>query len=366
MQKGTIRRVGNIWLLRYREPVLVAGKTVMRPKAKKLAAYGGRYRTENDVRALADAILAPINAKTARPESAQTVAAFMEHVYLPHVKETKKPSTHNSYKQMFELVKPHIGELELRQVRTSHIDRIMQAVAGEKVRAHTTHRNVKSFLSGAFRYAKRTDAIADNPVRDSVIPRGKARGITPAYTLPEILTMLAILPEPARTAVLTAAFSGLRVGEIKGLRWSDLQGDQLNILRSVWWGKVSETKTLASSAPVPLVPFLKDALAEHRKRSTGDGYIFQGETGNPLRLENVVRRDIRPAFTQAGLAWKGWHAFRRGLATNLSGIGVDDRIIQAILRHANVTTTQTLYLKPVSAAAKKAMKMLERAYRKLK
>jgi integrase len=365
MQKGTIHRVGNLWMLRYREPVRLGGKVVMRPKAKKLANYGGAYRTPESVRVLADAILAPINAKTARPESVQSVESFLEHVYLSHVNQTKKPSTARSYLQMFRLVKPHVGGLELREVRTSHVDRIMLAVAGDKLRAHTTHRNVKSFLSGAFRYAKRTDAIAENPVRDSVVPRGKARGETPAYSLKEIVAMLAVLPEPARTAILTAAFTGLRVSEIKGLRWEDIHGDTLHVVRSVWSGKVTDTKTLASHAPVPLVPFLRDALADHRKVSTGNGYIFHGETGNPLRLENVVRRDIKPALAKARLQWKGWHAFRRGVGTNLHALGADDKTIQEILRHSNIAVTQALYIKVVSKESKKAMKMLERAYRKL-
>jgi integrase len=366
MQKGTIRRVGNLWMLRYREPVLLDGSTVMRVKAKKLADYGGKYRTAESVRALADAILAPINARTARPESAQSVEIFLEHVYLDHIRSTKKPSTVKSYEQMFSLVKPHLAGLELRDVRTIHVDRIMQAVANNKLRAHSTHRNVKSFLSGGFRYAKRLDAIADNPVRDSVVPRGKPHGVTAAYTLPEILAMIEAVGEPAKTIVLTAAFTGLRSSEVRGLKWQDVRGDELHIERSVWSGHVTDAKTLSSTAPVPLVPFVKKALLAHRERVTGNEWIFAGETGNPVRLENMLRRDIKPALKLAGLPWKGWHAFRRGVATNLQALGIDPKITQAILRHSDISTTQALYIKTVSADAQKAMRRLEKAYSKLK
>jgi integrase len=57
--------------------------------------------------------------------------------------------------------------------------------------------------------------------------------------------------------------------------------------------------------------------------------------------------------------WHGWHAFRRGLATNLHRLGVSDKVIQQILRHANVTTTMNIYVKTVSADAANAMKYLE-------
>jgi hypothetical protein len=58
---------------------------------------------------------------------------------------------------------------------------------------------------------------------------------------------------------------------------------------------------------------------------------------------------IRPALQKANLAWHGWHAFRRGLATNLHRLGVSDKVIQQILRHATVSTTMNIYVKTVRA-----------------
>src|SRR3990170_3285687 len=135
MQQGTIRRVGNCWLLRYYEPVLQNGKVIKRAKAKKLATYSDQYKTEASVRPLADLILAPINARTAQAESSQTVVAFLEHVYLAYVGENKKPTTQKSYLEMFRLVRPHLGKIELRSVRTSDVDRLLKAVADSKPRA---------------------------------------------------------------------------------------------------------------------------------------------------------------------------------------------------------------------------------------
>jgi integrase len=56
--------------------------------------------------------------------------------------------------------------------------------------------------------------------------------------------------------------------------------------------------------------------------------------------------------------WHGWHAFRRGLATNLHGLGVDDKTIQAILRHSNIGITQNIYIKSVSEQQLDAMDSL--------
>ena len=59
--------------------------------------------------------------------------------------------------------------------------------------------------------------------------------------------------------------------------------------------------------------------------------------------------------------WHGWHAFRRGLATNLYRLGVPDKTIQAILRHSNLATTQNIYIQNVSADARTGMLRLEAA-----
>jgi integrase len=59
--------------------------------------------------------------------------------------------------------------------------------------------------------------------------------------------------------------------------------------------------------------------------------------------------------------WQGWHAFRRGLATNLHRLGVDDKTIQAILRHSNVAVTQACYIKTLPEQSIAAMEKLETA-----
>ena len=72
-----------------------------------------------------------------------------------------------------------------------------------------------------------------------------------------------------------------------------------------------------------------------------------------------MREVIGPALEAEKIPWYGWHAFRRGLATNLHRLGVSDKVIQQILRHANVTTTINIYVKMVTQDAEEAMRKLE-------
>jgi integrase len=163
--------------------------------------------------------------------------------------------------------------------------------------------------------------------------------------------------------VLVAALTALRHSELRGLKWSDLDAnfEELHVQRSVWKTHIGETKTLSSAARVPVLPIVAKALKLHRKTSHCE-FIFAGRTDKPLVLANIVRRDILPALKKAGIEWHGWHGFRRGVATNLYDLGVKDKVIQAILRHADLATTLGIYVKTRDVQAHRAMRKFEKAF----
>ena len=188
----------------------------------------------------------------------------------------------------------------------------------------------------------------------------KACKETGVYTLGEVLAMLRILPEPSRTVVGVAGFSGLRKGEIRALRLENWHDGAIWVEQSVWRGHFSEPKTKASAAPVPVIAPLGQLLEEHRRGGTS-GLLFASRRGTPLNLDNLAKREIRPVLAKAGMEWRGWHAFRRGLATNLKQFGIDDKSIQAIMRHSDYQVTMNAYVKAVPESVQKAMSAFESA-----
>ena len=241
-------------------------------------------------------------------------------------------------------------------------ERLLADIARRKNLSRNSLRLIKSFLSGVFKQAKRLGILDGiNPMMDVSTPRAPESDDTYAYPLDEVNRMQFVLQEPAKTIVLTAALSGLRKGEIRGLRWEDFNGKELNVNRSVWNSEVNEPKTNRSKAPIPVVKQLADALDGHRKRmgKLAVGPIFQAGNGKPLNLDNLVRREIVPALEGTGVEWRGWHAFRRGLATTLHQLGIDDKTIQAILRHSNVGITMNIYVKSVAESQVSAMDALQ-------
>jgi integrase len=77
------------------------------------------------------------------------------------------------------------------------------------------------------------------------------------------------------------------------------------------------------------------------------GPIFANTVGRPLDLEGCYRREMKDLLKKAGIGWHSWHGFRRGLASYLNCLGVDDSVIQRILRHSTAATTQNHYIKTV-------------------
>ena len=389
-QKGRVFHKGPSWFVQYRDDVLQPDGTIKRKQVcqKLKVDFGGEYKTEKSVRPFVAEILAPLNAGLLNSQSTMTVVKFVETVYLPeYVEKQLRPATRKQYRDVWNYyLKARVGSLTLRGFRTVHGESILAKIAERAKLGRSSLRHCKAFLSGAFKQAKRLGVLDGlNPMQDTSLPRvAESEHDTYAYSLPEISTMLSVLAEPARTVVLLAAFTGLRKSEIRGLRWSDFDGVQLTVNRSRWNRTESEPKTRRSRAPIPVVRQLVEALENHRLRSgklaQQNAPIFQNGNGTPLHLDNLARRVVVPAFVRCAICrksesehkpeahaferdktmpnWHGWHAFRRGLATNLHALGVEDKTIQAILRHSTLALTMNVYVKTVGESQTDALDTL--------
>ena len=366
-QSGYVFHQGGFWYVRYYDNVMNAeGEIERQQKCRKLVAYGSQYRTQRDVRSLADELLKPINDGTHTPESTMTVADFIEKHYLPHVEQQKRRvSTYRGYRNVWSRYLKTRTPIALRDFRTFDGNRLLLDIARNESLSRRTLGHIKSMLSGVFTHARRQGILnTPNPMRDVEIPKGKANSETHAYALEEIMRMLAVLPQPVKAIVAAAAFTGARKGELRGFLWENYDGEQISITQSVWRSHVGEPKTVTSKAPIPVIAPLKDFLEWHRiaAGNPATGLMFPNSLGRPLNFDELAFRVIKPAFTKAGIAWHGWHAFRRGLATNLYRLGVKDKTIQAILRHSNISLTMNIYVKSGTPDARAAMQQLESFY----
>jgi integrase len=333
-------------------------------RCRKLADNAGLYRSKKTVRTLADEFLAPLNNGQFTTESTMSVVDFWDKRYFPDVEAQKSPSTVSGYKNMWaRYLKSHM-KMPIREFRTVDCQQILEAVVAKYDVSNTTARHVKHLLGGLFRYALQIGVLNGvNPVTAARIPKSKPGRKTYAYSLVQILKMLEILPQPAKAIVAVAGFAGLRKGELRCLRPSDYDGSSLRIERAAWRHHIAKPKGKRGTGVILLVPTAAKILDEHLATTKVKNFIFETFRGDPGDIESTVDKVIRPALAMANMPWYDLHAFRRGLATNLHSLGIRDIVIQAILRHSNVSVTRASYIKNdgVDPRSLAAMEVLESA-----
>src|ERR1035438_7453941 len=254
MQNGSIRISGKWWYLKVRENVIENGQSVRKPMYHKLAPVAQFRPSSNNepppaVRAMADEKLAPINAGKRDGLSADSFKSYLESYLQAGLGVDGRPVrkiTLKSYRRDYRVIADLIPDIQLRNVRTPDINKLFKALIaedGNDVRATSAYRNVRTFLSCAFRAAV-GEGLADfNPVRDAMVMTGNGPD-THAYTLSEVKQLMKVIKlegeggddqwkHTMRAAFMVALFTGLRLEEIKGLKWEDYKEGLLHVRRTV-------------------------------------------------------------------------------------------------------------------------------------
>jgi integrase len=384
-QSGELIRVKSSWFVRYYD-----GKT---RRMKKIGTVAD-YPKEKDIVSTFQSFMSEVNAsnRVFVPSTGTLLRQFVTDEYFPKAQRDLRGSTLRGYKAIWNnYVEPRLGHLRVRDIRTFDLQKALDTIVRDNPDLKKASlARVKSFMSGVFGEAIRCGLRRDdtNPVESVKIRgvKGRGKGETFAYSLDDIKGILDALTEPSRVLMAVAAYTGLRRGEIVGLQWSDYDGDVIWVRRNICFGEKGEMsvelpKTESSGAPVPVITPLRRILdAWKAKAKLTDGcWIFQaGFTRKqdhpetlldaarltPINPQNILRDSVLPVLEKAEIQWHGYHAFRRGLATNLRALSVDDLTISEILRHSDVKVTRDSYIKRVSEKGTEAMARLEVELRK--
>jgi integrase len=155
-----------------------------------------------------------------------------------------------------------------------------------------------------------------------------------ALTAAEIGALLSELKDPFYTLILLASGTGLRRGELFGLKWEDVDFDsaEIRVARSLVDQVEGPPKTLASRRPIPMGPPLAASLQKWMHTTNfckPKDWVFTSPISidaKPYWPDAVLKRHVLPAAERAGIVKKiGWHSFRRMLATLLQSNGASVR-----------------------------------------
>jgi len=364
---GHLFKKGESWFLRYRETVIGDDGPKRVQRCRRIASAIGTTRTKGAARAVANEFLG-LNRKEAPDFSvAMTLGTFMEHIYFPAVKVENEHSTYQSYMNVWNRYLQSISELRLVEIRTATAEKALQNVAAQFDLSRSSYQNIKHLLSAALAHARRNGYLNSDadPIRDAKTPHGKMPAFTYAYSLNEARSILGILPEPVKTMVAVAAFTGVRKSELVALKWENYDGNRVFVTEKFTHGKVGTPKC-NSQGVIPVAETLRQYLETHRAAtgSPEEGYIFRSAAGTPISIDRLTISVVRPTLKAANIPWYGWHAFRRGFATSLFHLHVADRIIQQLLRHSDIATTMNVYVKAVGEDGRDAIAMLDKTFQR--
>ena len=275
-------------------------------------------------------------------------------------------------------ISPRFGKTAIAEFSRAHLDALAARML-ESGRSPKTIRNVIGLLHAAFEHARDEGLVNENPInRASRAARSRHRDANPDLqflTIAELEAVIAAIPDqtivrvppPVRTGrpgpapppppdlfgpvlrvvVLTAAMTGLRQGELLGLRWRDVDwhAQRIRVRNTFVRGEHSSSgkSELATRRSIPMTDRLVGELERWNTRTLyprdHDLVFAHPATGKPLDRSKLTKR-FQQACLDAGVRRVRFHDLRHTFATRLAACGQPLRTIQEFLGHADAKTTQ--------------------------
>jgi integrase len=215
-------------------------------------------------------------------------------------------------------------------------------------------------------HAVEWEYLSANPaarVKRPRVPRQEMKMLSAA----EVRALLAALPTEWQTFYLVLVMTGVRTGEARAVRWSDIDWEarRLWVRRTInRKGEVEETKTPGSVRAVAIPPTLLRALKRHRMASSfkaADDLVFCSASGAPVDDCNLRRRVFVPALERAGLPSIRQHDLRHTFVSLLINEGVHLKLISEQVGHTSIRTTADRYAHVLAQSYADAADLLDAA-----
>ena len=376
-QRGSLKRVRRksgdaVWVFRWYETQFDGS----RKYRKTVVGSAEEFKTEASAEQAVDALRLTINQQTPRQQLqpigfATLVQHYREHE-MPDIFKKQQPAkvgvgaegrksyatqaTYEGYLKKWIL--PRWRSYGIGDVKAVHVEewlRSLPLAAGSKAK-------IRNIMSALYSHAIRWEWVRHNPIT-SVRQSAKRSKVPTVLTIQQIQALLEHLEEPCRTMVLLDAATGLRVGELLGLRWADVDFEKLeiNVTRSVVKQRMGPCKTEASQKPIPLDAELGEQVLSWRLKTPynrPEDWVFASphkRGKQPYWPGSLFRVHVRPALRAAEISGNvGWHTLRHTFGTLMKANGEDIKTIQELLRHANYRVTADVYTQAMTTAKREA------------
>jgi integrase len=289
----------------------------------------------------------------------QMVGQFMQR-WLTAAKPSLRGRTWERYEQYVRLhIVPGMGKVWLTNLTPLHLQRLY-AQRIEAGLSTTTVHHLHATIHRALDHAVRWSLVQRN-VADLVDPpRPRHHEITTLSAEEANRLLSAAHGNRLEALYVIALTTGMRQGELLGVRWRDVDLDRGAVqIRGTMQAtkdglRFAETKTRGSRRHVLLSARAVDALRRHRAAQAEErlrvgpawednDLVFANEVGRPIAAGNLLKRSFEPLLTRAGVPRIRFHDLRHSAATLLLEQGIHPKIVSEMLGHTRISTTLDLY-----------------------
>jgi integrase len=283
------------------------------------------------------------------PRAGKTLLSAVQE-WREQIAVNLKPSTVRAAEShLKQHIFPRLGSLRLQELNAKTLQAFVTTLVATGITRKSSE-NILQTLFSILRVARLFgNAVPQVKRSDLVLPRAETRREMPSLDAQQIAQIIINAKEPFATMFTLVGITGLRGGEMLGLKVADLDFNRkvIHIRRSVDSRTKQElsTKSRGSASDVPIPPALEKRLKEFllkNYRENPNGYLFANRNGNCYSVGKVVE----------------YHAFRHGAVSELLEEGVPLTVVQRQLRHKDARTTLQNYGHVVGDSQRRAVQRL--------
>ena len=251
---------------------------------------------------------------------------------LTHTDTNRNDFTQKDWEKKFEILCKTFGDMQLSQIKASDI-LIWQNKTNFQPKTIINYRSVLNII---FKFAVYDGIMQHNPLTVVQVPK-RTRKDVEFFTQKEIELLVHHASGQIKNIILLVAFTGVRAGELIGLKWSDIDFKKKTILvqRRIREG-IEDVPKSKRSRLLDMLPQAKQALVEQKELTYGrHAYIFVSRFDEPYTRSNHITASIRKVCREVGIKEGGLQKLRRSCNTLYKQYGLPNDWILDQLGHMN-------------------------------